>query len=217
MEPLWSPVVAIGGNRSQIASTRKRPKQAETVAVGCDRLPQAAHGKEGVDGSSPSEGFTSLPVKPHVALPRLTLSGCGGGFGDRFWGQFARPAALSPVTSRALGGRRLISDPGGWIGITRQLCRKAACPSLSCHVRTIPLVPSPEFVGRCDPGAADEESRPSRRYLLGRTTSRSERASRPTARWAGTARREAALMREALLLVPRAPGVRNPHEVHVGG
>jgi hypothetical protein len=55
MEPLWSPVVATGGNRSQIVSTRKRLQQAKTVAAGCDRLPQAAHGKEGVDGSSPSE------------------------------------------------------------------------------------------------------------------------------------------------------------------
>ena len=35
----------------------ERLKQAQTVAMGCDRLPIAAHGKEGVDGSSPSEGF----------------------------------------------------------------------------------------------------------------------------------------------------------------
>ena len=32
-------------------------KQAKTVAVGCDLLPETFHGKEGVDGSSPSEGF----------------------------------------------------------------------------------------------------------------------------------------------------------------
>jgi hypothetical protein len=49
------PVVATVGNRSQIASTRKRLKQGKTVAAGCDRLPH--DGKEGVDGSSPSEGF----------------------------------------------------------------------------------------------------------------------------------------------------------------
>jgi hypothetical protein len=41
-------VVATGGNRSQITSTRKRLKQGKTVAAGCDRLPQAAHGTEGV-------------------------------------------------------------------------------------------------------------------------------------------------------------------------
>jgi len=61
MEPLWSPVVATGGNRSQIASALESRNQAETVAVGCDLLPRAAHGKEGVDGSSPSEGSAKAP------------------------------------------------------------------------------------------------------------------------------------------------------------
>jgi len=67
MEPLWSPVVATGGNRSQITSTRKRLKQAKTVAAGCGRLPQAAHGKEGVDGSSPSEGLQKNSANEHVS------------------------------------------------------------------------------------------------------------------------------------------------------
>jgi hypothetical protein len=35
---------------------RKRLKQAKTVAMGCDPLPLNLDGKEGVDGSSPSEG-----------------------------------------------------------------------------------------------------------------------------------------------------------------
>ena len=60
MEPLWSPVVAIRRNRSQIACATELPKQAKTVAVGCDQLPLGPHGKEGVDGSSPSEGFTKF-------------------------------------------------------------------------------------------------------------------------------------------------------------
>jgi hypothetical protein len=47
MEPLWSPVVATGGNRSQIAQPPERRKQAETVAVGCERLRPGPHGKEG--------------------------------------------------------------------------------------------------------------------------------------------------------------------------
>src|SRR5919204_1745274 len=47
MEPLWRPVAATRGNRSQIASARNRHNQAKTVVVGCDRLPEAAHGKEG--------------------------------------------------------------------------------------------------------------------------------------------------------------------------
>jgi len=57
MEPLWSPVVATGRKRSQIRHAQKPRKQAKTVAVGCDRLPETSDGKEGVDGSSPSEGL----------------------------------------------------------------------------------------------------------------------------------------------------------------
>jgi hypothetical protein len=52
MEPLWSPVVATGGNRSQIGHVDKPPKQAKTVAVRCDRLPEGAHGKGRVDATS---------------------------------------------------------------------------------------------------------------------------------------------------------------------
>jgi hypothetical protein len=57
MEHLWSRAVATGGNRWQMGLPQKRLEQAKTVAMGCDRLPIGAHGKEGVDGSSPSEGF----------------------------------------------------------------------------------------------------------------------------------------------------------------
>jgi hypothetical protein len=56
MKPLWSPAVATGGNRSQIDPPQKPRNQAKTIALGCEWLPIAAHGKEGVDGSSPSEG-----------------------------------------------------------------------------------------------------------------------------------------------------------------
>jgi hypothetical protein len=63
MEPLWSPVVATGGNRRQIGSAQTRPKQAKTFAVGCDRLPEMFHGKEGVSGSNPEEGSAKAPLK----------------------------------------------------------------------------------------------------------------------------------------------------------
>src|SRR3954468_5087359 len=39
MEPLWSPVVATGGSRSQIRRPRNPQKQAETIALRCGRLP----------------------------------------------------------------------------------------------------------------------------------------------------------------------------------
>jgi hypothetical protein len=61
MEPLWSPAVATGSNRWQMGGRPERLKQAKTVAVGCDRLPEPFHGKEGVDGSSPSEGSCKSP------------------------------------------------------------------------------------------------------------------------------------------------------------
>jgi hypothetical protein len=61
MEPLWSPVVATAGKRSQSAKPKKPQTQAKTVAVCCDRLPEKFHGKEGVDGSRLSEGFEKGP------------------------------------------------------------------------------------------------------------------------------------------------------------
>jgi hypothetical protein len=41
---------------------RKAQKQAKSVATGCQRLPEKFHGKEGVDGSSPSEGLKYLQI-----------------------------------------------------------------------------------------------------------------------------------------------------------
>jgi hypothetical protein len=61
MEPLWSPVVATGGNQQQIGRPSKPQKQAKSVATGCHRLPETFHGKDGVDGSSPSEGSAKAP------------------------------------------------------------------------------------------------------------------------------------------------------------
>jgi hypothetical protein len=57
---------ATGGNRSQVVSTRKRVKQAKTVAAGCDRLPQAAHGKQGVCRGLPPVAGGPFPEKEGV-------------------------------------------------------------------------------------------------------------------------------------------------------
>jgi hypothetical protein len=51
------PVVATGGNWWQMRSLKNRANKPKTVAVGCDRMRKEAHGKEGVPGSSPEEGF----------------------------------------------------------------------------------------------------------------------------------------------------------------
>ena len=62
-------MLATGRNRWQMALPRNPPKQAKTVAVGCDQLPESLHGKEGVDGSSPSEGLEIASVDDGVELP----------------------------------------------------------------------------------------------------------------------------------------------------
>jgi hypothetical protein len=80
---------------------RKRLEQAKTVATDCDQLPIGAHGKEGVDASSPSEGFSreAIPGDRNFVAPCSTTehlhtrlrAGCGGpaiAWGDRSWGRF---------------------------------------------------------------------------------------------------------------------------------
>jgi hypothetical protein len=49
----WQPVAN--------ATAAKTPNQAKSVAMGCDPLPLNLDGKEGVDGSSPSEGSAKAP------------------------------------------------------------------------------------------------------------------------------------------------------------
>jgi hypothetical protein len=56
MERLWSLAIATSGNRWQMGSLPNPQNHRKTVAVGCGRLLGPA-GKEGVDGSSPSEGL----------------------------------------------------------------------------------------------------------------------------------------------------------------
>jgi hypothetical protein len=43
-----------GGNRWQMGQAVKRLQRSKPVVVACDRLPIGAHGKEGVDWSSPA-------------------------------------------------------------------------------------------------------------------------------------------------------------------
>jgi hypothetical protein len=64
MEHLWSQAGATGGNWSQMRPPHKRLKQADRQPMATHGNRFGAHGKEGVDGSSPSEGFAKSPVKP---------------------------------------------------------------------------------------------------------------------------------------------------------
>ena len=70
LEHLWSPAGATGGNRWQIGHPRKQLKQADRQPMATHGNRFGAHGKEGVDGSSPSEGF-KLPAKAGFLLPKL--------------------------------------------------------------------------------------------------------------------------------------------------
>jgi hypothetical protein len=59
-----APGVATGRNPSQIRADRKIGKHLQRAAYGCGRSPTEAHGKEGVCGSRPQEGFTKpLQIK----------------------------------------------------------------------------------------------------------------------------------------------------------
>ena len=46
--------------------------------MGCERLPEKFHGKEGVDGSSPSEGLKYLQIGTLCCLFRRATSGGNG-------------------------------------------------------------------------------------------------------------------------------------------
>ena len=65
MEQLWSRAVAAQRSPPQTLKARNGRMQAETVALGFAPPHEHLDGKEGVDGSSPSEGFAkSLLISP---------------------------------------------------------------------------------------------------------------------------------------------------------
>jgi hypothetical protein len=75
-----------GRNQRQPVANGNAPETASTSQNRCHRLrPVAdrAHGKEGVDGSSPSEGFAELSADQTLGCPhskRLSRAGtCGHG------------------------------------------------------------------------------------------------------------------------------------------
>jgi len=79
MEPLWSPVVATGGNQRQIGRGRKRRKQAKTVAVLCDRLPREVGVRDERPGDAAvrraRRASTNAPPAA-AALAGLTIKKC---------------------------------------------------------------------------------------------------------------------------------------------
>jgi hypothetical protein len=67
-----APVEPSRGNQRQSAASRAAAewakKKAESLVLGCRALPEPSNGKEGVDGSSPSEGFAELPANRAFGL-----------------------------------------------------------------------------------------------------------------------------------------------------
>jgi hypothetical protein len=61
MEHLWSQAGATGGNWWQVGLFGKRLKQADSQPVATHGNRFGAHGKEGVNGSSPLEGSAKAP------------------------------------------------------------------------------------------------------------------------------------------------------------
>ncbi len=75
MEHLWSRAGANGGDPAQVRQRPKRPRQAESVASGRRQLRAQRYGKEGVDGSSPSEGFWYSPADAGFSVSEPYRSG----------------------------------------------------------------------------------------------------------------------------------------------
>jgi hypothetical protein len=68
------PVVATSGNRLQIVRAERTAEIGETVAVRCDQLPEAGHGKEEVALQSPrreAHGVADIPPLRRAGRARL--------------------------------------------------------------------------------------------------------------------------------------------------
>jgi hypothetical protein len=103
MEPLWSPVVATGGKwrGREDRSNRRKPLR------GCDQLPESFHGKEGVDGSSPSEGSAKAPHDAAFFSDQLQILERAAGM-EPFTGAFrsrVTKGTESPFQARPIASR----------------------------------------------------------------------------------------------------------------
>jgi hypothetical protein len=102
MEHLWSPAGATSGNRSQVGRARKRLKQADRQRVATHGNGFGAHGKEGVDGSSPSEGLSGTRKSLQKAAFCCRDGHCGPPplqGGDRRYGRSGKLGELLEITT----------------------------------------------------------------------------------------------------------------------
>ena len=102
-------MVATGGNQWQIRSARNPPKQAKSVAVGCHRLPEKFHGKQGVCRRLPPVAEGPLPVKEGVDAS-VKLSAERYFFLQSGHGHWSQPRPVH--ASRIMGAFYPTDDPG---------------------------------------------------------------------------------------------------------
>jgi hypothetical protein len=86
LDRLWKSEGAPGRKRFERLRPQNRLNKRRLAAAGCRPLPPNSHGKEGVDGSSPSEGFAKFLLIRFFCWPN----------GRRFWASTSteRPPAL---------------------------------------------------------------------------------------------------------------------------
>jgi hypothetical protein len=111
MEPLWSPVVATRGKRRQMNPRQKPRKKGENGRRGLPPVACDVHGKEVVDGSSPSEGLKHLQIGYFCCLLRRVARDHYGKVSEdpicrRFW----RPRVV-PATKGNREGTRASLRP----------------------------------------------------------------------------------------------------------
>ena len=132
MEPLWSPVVATGGNRRQIGDALKSRKQAKSVATGCHKLRETFHGKEGVSGSSPEEGFAKAPHTRGFCFVDSCASSRTIGYGSLFGTlRILSASARRPYGQRATSWAWADAVEGGQKGNFPRLSHQAHNPEVA--------------------------------------------------------------------------------------
>ncbi len=129
MERLWSLAGATSGNRWQMHELQNLQEQAKTVATGCDQLPLKLDGKEGVDGSSPSEGSAKAAEIAAFCVDGTCTSPSMWWVWSRLWSfQIQNALLVSAITARTrISTRPRASTP---VPPPRQISRRGQCPFL---------------------------------------------------------------------------------------
>jgi len=115
VEPFWSRADAIHGSGSQATASRKRPSCLRSLASDCHQLRPPLHGKEGVDGSSPSEGSAKPPHAAGFAIRLVCRASTVRWVWSRLWSFAAREG--DHRATRCRSGRRRRSRCWALLGL----------------------------------------------------------------------------------------------------